>query len=101
MSEHRDDLGRYRGKPWIVCAANRRADGLIVAGARHWDPIMQAQMGGEAHFKAWEESEQGFIDQHGAFYTREAAWDLALANGQLDSRYEPGSKTILTSEDLY
>ncbi len=102
-----DDLGRRRGKPWIVCAALRHADGRIVAGARHWDTIMQGQMAGglprylppeeQESLRGWAESEQGFVDQHGNFYTRAEAQAVAVANGQVEDDH----KSILISEDLY
>lgn len=61
--------------PWIVCAANRRADGLIGC-------------------------EQGFIDNRGAFHTREEAHVIAIKNGQ--RRYRcGGDETRLYSEGLY
>lgn len=106
----------------IVSAACRRDDGCIVSGPRHWDSTMWCQVlqitpeafeqiqaagrGEPSHWptvQKWQHSEQGFIDQHGKFYTREEAWPIALANGQilqyeLDSKWQTGS---LHSEHLY
>lgn len=82
----------------VVCAANRREDGLILCGARHWDGIMCAQ----ADAIGWDDSkmaEQGFIDQFGIFLTREEAREIALASGQKLRNPEP--EEILFSEDLY
>ncbi len=106
---HRDDLGRRRVKPWIVCAAIRHGDGRMLLGARHWDLPMHSavkamddvDMRASGPWNGWESAEQGFVDQHGTFYTREQAWIIALANGQLDPKYAMDSKTILISEDIY
>lgn len=43
-------------KPWIVCAAIRTGE-LIIAGARHFDMIMQTQIG---YYRAAEDN-GGFI----------------------------------------
>lgn len=45
--------------------------------------------------------EQGFIDQHGMFYTREQAYRIASANNQLIRETGYGVKDKLYSEDLY
>jgi hypothetical protein len=85
--------------PRIVCAANRhRKSGLIVCAPRHFDATMHAvllQLDGD-----WRTSEQGFVDQHGKFYTREEAWKIAEANGQLLRRFG-GDGVDLYSENLY
>ena len=51
----------------------------------------------------WQRAEEGFIDQHGKFYSRAEAWPVALRNDQilryeLDSKWQTGS---LHSEHLY
>lgn len=105
--------------PRIICAAVRRPDGCIVAGPRHFDQTMWCQILGitpaafrriqaEPHtdqvltkVKAWQGAEEGFIDQHGAFYTREEAWKIAYEMGQIDAQellWQPGN---LHSEHLY
>lgn len=43
---------------------------------------------------------QGFIDQHGTFYTREDAWRVAVARNQI-LRDLPCGGGILFSEHLY
>jgi hypothetical protein len=49
---------------------------------------------------SWRTSEQGFVDQHGKFYTRDEAWKIAEANGQLFRRFD-GDGVDLYSENLY
>lgn len=84
--------------PRIVCAANRYKD-VIIPSARHFDPLMHSlihAMGFSITSGKWE---QGFIDQHRKFYTREEAWIVAEKNGQIINQVStPG---ILYSENLY
>lgn len=49
----------------------------------------------------WQRSEEGFIDQYGTFYSREAAWTLVMANGQPLKRDEVYGEGALYSEHLY
>ena len=93
----------------VVCAAMRQGE-MIVAGARHYDSVMRKaieKLGLPIH--GWE---QGFIDQKGAFLTREEAWALADKMGQirrptgLEENFNPrpanmGDKGLLFSENLY
>jgi hypothetical protein len=44
--------------------------------------------------------EQGFVDQYGNFMTREEAWEIAQAAGQI-RRPEGGAPGTLYSEHLY
>src|SRR5690606_33461090 len=69
----------------IVCAANSYKVSFdrefVIPSARHFDKRMHAIInligfGPRNH-------DQGFIDQHGEFYTREEAWKIAEANGQI------------------
>jgi len=85
----------------VVCAANRRKDGLIICGARHWDSVMRGQknaIGGAP--EDWYDIEDGFIDQFNNFLTREEAWVIALKQRQIirDEDKTPGT---LYSENLY
>jgi hypothetical protein len=96
----------------VVCAANLisydsggHLQHAIAIGPRHFDPTMHGQI---AAFKAagigsrrdWLTSQQGFIDQRGIFMTREEAWEVAVAAGQV--RYGPHlSGGRLDSSDLY
>lgn len=84
----------------VVCAANRRSDGLIVCGARHHDTLMRNMIertGGKAE---WAGSEQGFIDQFGNFLTREEAHIIATRHNQIIRRCG-GDESTLYSENLY
>lgn len=85
--------------PRIVCAAVQLKGGLVVPGARHLDMTMRliiASLG----VGSMQGSRQGFIDQHGQFYTREEAWPIAEARGQIVKRV-PGAQGKLFSENLY
>lgn len=94
---------------FVVCAAMRK-NGVIVCGARHFDPIMRRQiaLNGMGHTD-WE---QGFIDQFGEFLTREEAWKVADAAGEIrrPTGFEDflharpanvGDEGMLFSENLY
>ncbi len=100
----------------VVCAANRNVrTGQLALGPRHFDPSMRRQIDayvtgeltlrpqlgmGDRYRQEWRTANQGFIDQHGQFMTREEAWVVALAAGQV--RYGPhlaGGR--LDSSDLY
>lgn len=104
-------------KPRIVCAACQHADGRLLLGIRHFDHLMWASLlrlsleqfevyirdpnhETPPEVKGWANAEQGFVDQFGKFYTREEAWMVAQANGQIirDPDWCPGS---LHSEHLY
>lgn len=92
------------GKPrqWVVCAANYYpVVDLLVCGARHYDGVMREVLNtiDYPHYKR-EGYQQGFIDQFGNFLTREEAWVIATANGQIcrDVDTTPGK---LYSEHLY
>lgn len=87
----------------VVCAANRNEVGVIAVGARHFDDRMREQMLSFGGREMWFRAEQGFIDQRGAFMTREEAWKVAEAAGQIRRRC--GGDTMnggtLFSENLY
>ena len=94
---------------FVVCAAMRK-DGFIIAGARHFDTVMRVAIKAlNLGFGNWE---QGFIDQKGIFMTREEAWKVADARGQIrrPTGWEPsleprkpnvGDEGCLFSENLY
>ncbi len=95
-----------KAKRRVVCAAIRHApSGLIVAGARHFDSIMRAQLKacgliGQNHA----DLEQGFIDQWGTFMTRRAAFAVARRAGQEINAERNGgfhARKELCSEGLY
>lgn len=87
----------------VVCAANRDPfSGGIIIGVRHWDDLMRKQ----AEVFAWArcgDEEQGFIDQRGIFMSRQEAWKVAEAAGQIIKRVggdDAGGGTLY-SENLY
>ena len=101
----------------IVCAACRHPDGRIVTGPRHFDVTMWSQVlrvpphefinrtqfvdvPPPPEVADWGKADQGFIDQYGAFLTREEAWPIADTNGQIihDRDWVTGR---LHSEHLY
>lgn len=96
--------------PRIVSAANRvfrvtesgEPEILVVAGARHHDGVMNPVLKKlyDLGFVRAEENSQGFIDQHGKFYTRSEAWAVAQANDQIIRRVG-GDDGCLYSENLY
>lgn len=49
------------------------------------------------------DNEEGFIDQHGNFHTRQQAWKIAEANGQIIHRCggDTANGGTLYSENLY
>ncbi len=98
----------------VVCAANRlpylhlpedEVGFYLVLGPRHFSPTMHLHIdamvtAGCGTRADWRGSKQGFIDQWGQFMTREEAWTVAVAAGQV--RYGPhlsGGK--LDPSDLY
>lgn len=84
----------------VVCAALRDKQGRIIAGPRHFDQIMHEQIRARALPNAWKTSEQGFIDQHGVFLTREEALAVAVMAEQIVRRCG-GDDDKLFSENLY
>ncbi len=75
-------------------------DGLIVPGVRHFSPEMRVVLkriyGEGYHLKV---KEQGFIDTHGNFLDRKAAWKRAEFTEQI--RRNVSSPGKLYSENLY
>ncbi len=95
----------------VVCAAVRSKKlGVVFCGARHFDEVMRTQMegiAGNAHGTEYHvilgPLDQGFIDQHGKFLTREKAMIIAKEAGQAIDIADGcgGSETVLYSEGLY
>lgn len=93
----------------VVCAAIRHKDGTVIAGTRHYDPIMRATIlrmyrGQPDEFRAamedgWYGCAQGFLTNKQEFLTREQAWKVAEAAKQI--RQVTGEPGTLYSEDLY
>lgn len=84
----------------VVAAACRNSAGRIVVSARHYDPIMRAQIAAAEGLQRWRGCEQGFIDQLGNFLTRQEAHAMASANGQIIRRCGGDTETLY-SENLY
>ena len=82
----------------VVCAAIRNDHYDIICAPRHWDCLMRAQVARSVG--AWSKAEQGFVDQHGNFLTREEAWKIASEAGQIVRRVG-GDEGCLYSENLY
>lgn len=95
-----DDVQR-EPKQRVVCAANRNLrTGHIVCGARHFDGLMIATIEALGARLDWRDSEQGFVDQFGAFLTREEARVIAEREGQVIRRFGC-PEHMLFSEHLY
>jgi hypothetical protein len=84
----------------VVCAALRDGQGRIIAGPRHFDQVMHEQIKARAYPGTWKRAEQGFLDQFGAFLSREEAWQVAFDAGQILRRVG-GDGERLYSENLY
>jgi len=70
----------------VVCAAIRAADGDLLLGIRHYSADMHRQIeartdGAKFHHRLGDD--QGFVDQHGVYMTREEAWTVADAAMQI------------------
>lgn len=88
----------------IVCAANKNPlTGNIVLGVRHHDQLMNEQIRREATINEY--TEQGFVDRNYVWHTREDAWKIAQAAGQLicieSWNNVVGYNGTLYSENLY
>jgi hypothetical protein len=91
----------------VVCAAIRAADGSLLLGIRHYSADMHRQIearhDGEK-FKHRLDEDQGFVDQWGAYMTREEAYLVADEAWQIKDRNACGSGINgrkLYSEGLY
>lgn len=104
MSDYWKDNNIEKPQQVVVCAACRRGE-IIIAGARHFDKVMLAQIkaiDGDLFARAGAEFEEGFIDQFGDFLTRQEAMKIAIAAGQkVNLRGCGGDKNTLYSEGLY
>lgn len=94
----------------IVCAANKyvfevhgEIETLVVCGARHYDPLMRAQINviDEFYWSCKIGEVQGFVDQRGNFLTREEAFVVAKTTGQIIRDCGNPDSTELFSEHLY
>ena len=118
-------MNEHLSKPRIVCAANRityvdrtgNTVQVVIAGARHCDGVMNPirklllpeihnrEFGvvaeGDGLPSNFISEEQGFIDQHGTFYTREQAFVVATENKQIVRSGSWNNSHRLYSENLY
>lgn len=96
----------------IVCAANRAKGSPTILGPRHWDETMgrtyvmlkeHAVFDRLETFPETHEYEQGFLDKHGDFKTRQEAWHIAVAAGQIirNCGGNEAKDGTLYSENLY
>jgi len=107
-----------KAEPRIVCAANHysfkniinQEDDFLIVGPRHNDltmlnqlKICEVYLNDEGILIEDAHVEQGFIDQFGDFYTRQEAWKIAEANGQIYRRVGGDDRNggTLYSENLY
>ena len=87
----------------IVAAANRYGT-VVIVGVRHHDMIMNDTI---RRFKTLgivldgEKSEQGFVDNNGAFLSREEAWEVALVAGQILRRVGGDDRGRLFSDNMW
>jgi hypothetical protein len=97
-----EERGRYRSERRVVCAAIRAADGELLLGIRHYSRDMYHQLEhriGARTFYNRHDPDQGFVDQYGQYMTREEAYAVALAAGQL--RYPEACGQGLDGPKLY
>lgn len=86
----------------VVCAAIRASDGALLLGIRHYSADMHAQIGARMDgqkFLRRHDEDQGFVDQHGEYMSREEAYIVATNAGQL--RYPENCGTGLDGRKLY
>jgi hypothetical protein len=70
----------------VVCAAVRAFDGDVLVGIRHYSRDMHKQIESRfdgAKFQHRMGDDQGFVDQFGDYMTREEAFKVADAAGQV------------------
>ena len=117
MSAHHDDPEQQRrdalprndarDQRRVVCAAIRAADGSILLGIRHYSRDMHEQIAARhdgAKFTHRHDPDQGFVDQHGVYMTREEAYGVAASADQIKYPFACGrglDGPKLYSEGLY
>lgn len=86
----------------VVCAAIRNAAGDLLLGIRHYSADMhrqiEARRDGESFCHRHDE-DQGFVDQRGVWMSREEAYQVALAAGQI--LYPKACGSALDGPKLY
>lgn len=86
----------------VVCAAIRAMDGSLLLGIRHYSQDMHAQLEvrhDASKFYHRHDPDQGFVDQHGVYMTREEAYKVADAAGQI--KYPESCGKGLDGQKLY
>ena len=102
----------FGGEKRVVCAAMTvgmpNAFHLVIVSPRHWDSFvhdlfMKSEIGSQlTAFNVDQKDElQGFMDNHGNFLTREAAFTLAEKNNQIVRLCGTEHTRKLYSENLY
>jgi hypothetical protein len=86
----------------VACAAIRAADGKLLLGIRHYSDDMWRQINARHDgylFKHRLDADQGFVDQWCEWMSREEAYTVALAAGQI--RYPDACGMGLGGPRLY
>jgi hypothetical protein len=95
------DGGFYAGR-YRIGAAIRASDGALLLGVRHYSLDMHLQIERRrdgAKFAHRHDEDQGFVDQNGVFLSREEAYPVAVAAGQL--RYPEACGQGINGPKLY
>lgn len=81
----------------VVSMAACIVDGHLIVGNRHFCPIMQMTIDNLGIRDTMHDHEvmQGFVDQWGVYMSREEAWEVAKAAGQIKEVFVEG---VLFSE---
>lgn len=93
---HARSLKNFHQIRRVSMAANI-VDGRLIVGNRHFCPLMHMQidalgLNARKHNISFD---QGFVDQWGIYMSREEAWDVAKARGQIREVFQEG---VLYSE---
>ncbi len=105
MSDYWKDNNLVKPSQRIVCAAIRnKVTHEIILGVRHYDSFMRKQI--DQWFTSqdranWRNADQGFVDQFGAYLTREEAYIIAKEQGQIIRPDGTHDDKTLFSECLY
>lgn len=107
MTEHFQDHLKWALHPapiWeranaqrVVSMAACIVDGVLIVGNRHFCPVMRMTidlMKLDCHKHDFG-TQQGFVDQWGVYMSRQEAWDVAKAAGQIKEVFQEG---VLYSE---
>ena len=76
-----------------VSMAANIVDGHLIIGNRHFCPLMEMQI--DALYLDYHKHDirfdQGFVDQWGIYMSRQEAWDVAKARGQIKEVFVEGT----------